>query len=68
MSYSLNCFLQNPLESILGMNSLMLDTALTPEQRSYCEGVQMGTELLVELFSDLYGTNIIDYLIKSFIT
>jgi hypothetical protein len=39
------------------MNSLLLDMKLTPEQRSYAEGVQMGTELLVELFSDLYGTN-----------
>jgi K+-sensing histidine kinase KdpD len=45
---------RNPLESILAMNSLLLDMKLTPEQRSYAEGVQMGTELLVELFSDLY--------------
>jgi CheY-like chemotaxis protein len=46
---------RNPIESILAMNQLLLETGsdLTAEQQNYVDGIQMATELLAELFSDL---------------
>jgi PAS domain S-box-containing protein len=44
---------RTPLNAILGMNELALDTPLTDQQRKYLTVMQGSTEVLLELINDL---------------
>ena len=45
--------IRTPLNGIVGMNTLLLDTALTPEQRRYAEIAKFSSEALMALINDL---------------
>ncbi len=45
--------IRSALSRISGINNLMLETALTPEQRGYIETVQGSSETLLSLMNDL---------------
>jgi signal transduction histidine kinase/CheY-like chemotaxis protein len=44
---------RTPLNGILGMTELMLDTALTPEQTTYAQAVKTSGETLLSLIEEL---------------
>ena len=44
---------RTPLNGILGMTELLLDTALTPEQTSYAQAVKTSGDTLLSLVEDL---------------
>ncbi len=45
--------IRTPLNGIIGMNGLLLDTALTPEQTTYAEAVRTSGESLLALIEEL---------------
>jgi signal transduction histidine kinase/CheY-like chemotaxis protein len=45
--------IRTPLNGILGMTDLILDTALTPEQRTYAKAVKSSGETLLALVEDI---------------
>lgn len=45
--------LRTPMNGILGMTSLMLDTDLTQEQRRFAETVRMSSEALLRVVNDI---------------
>ena len=45
--------IRTPLNGILGMTDLLLDTALTPEQRTYATAVKTSGETLLALVEDI---------------
>ena len=45
--------IRTPLNGILGMNGLLLDTALSPEQVTYAKAVKTSSELLLALIEDI---------------
>jgi PAS domain S-box-containing protein len=45
--------IRNPLNGIIGMGGLLLDTTLTPEQRTYAKAVTTSGEALMALIEEL---------------
>jgi PAS domain S-box-containing protein len=45
--------IRTPMNGVLGMARLLLDTKLTPEQKSYAEAVQQSGEALMALINDI---------------
>ena len=45
--------IRTPLNGVIGMTGLLLDTALTPEQREYAETVRRSGEVLLNLINDI---------------
>jgi PAS domain S-box-containing protein len=45
--------IRTPLNGVIGMTSLLLDTALTAEQRGYAETVRSSGAILLELLNDI---------------
>ncbi|MBC9783784.1 PAS domain S-box protein [Heliobacterium chlorum] len=45
--------IRTPMNGILGMNDLMLDTALTREQNEYAEAIQESAEVLLNVINDI---------------
>lgn len=45
--------IRTPLNGVVGMVSLLLDTALTPEQRDYCQAMQRSASALLTVISDV---------------
>ncbi len=45
--------MRTPLNGIIGMNALLLDTALEPNQRAYSESVRESSAALLALINDL---------------
>jgi signal transduction histidine kinase/CheY-like chemotaxis protein/HPt (histidine-containing phosphotransfer) domain-containing protein len=45
--------LRTPMNGVIGMTSLLLDTALAPEQRSYAETIRQCGEALLQLINDV---------------
>lgn len=45
--------MRTPLNGIIGMNGLLLDTALEPNQRAYAESVRESSSALLALINDL---------------
>ena len=45
--------IRTPLNGVIGWSSLLLDTALTSEQREYVDGVRRSGETLVALINDI---------------
>lgn len=45
--------IRTPLNGIIGMNGLLLDTALTPEQTTYAKAVRTSGEALLSLIEEL---------------
>ena len=45
--------IRTPMNGVLGMIHLLLDTALTPEQRGYAETVQQSGESLMAILNDI---------------
>lgn len=45
--------IRTPMNGVLGMARLLLDTALTHEQREYAEGIRTSAEILLKLINDI---------------
>lgn len=45
--------IRTPLNGVIGLNSLLLDTPLTPEQRQYVEQARLSGEALLHLVNDI---------------
>ncbi|RIH90603.1 Signal transduction histidine-protein kinase BarA [Calidithermus terrae] len=45
--------IRTPMNAIIGMTGLLLDTALTPEQREYAETVRNSSESLLTIINDI---------------
>ena len=45
--------IHTPMNGVIGMTGLLLDTELTPEQRSYAEIVRKSGESLLEIINDI---------------
>jgi len=45
--------MRTPLNAVLGMTSLLLDTELSPEQAEFAETIRMSSESLLALISDV---------------
>jgi len=45
--------IRTPMNGVLGMARLLLETKLTPEQRSYAEAVQKSGDVLMSLINDI---------------
>ncbi|HAS81563.1 MAG TPA: hypothetical protein DCS43_02510 [Verrucomicrobia bacterium] len=45
--------IRTPMNGVIGMNSLLLETELTPEQRQYAETVQSSGQFLLSLINDI---------------
>ncbi|MCB0314257.1 MAG: hybrid sensor histidine kinase/response regulator, partial [Calditrichaeota bacterium] len=42
-----------PINGVIGMHDLLLDTRLTPEQREYAETARVSAESLLGIISDI---------------
>ena len=45
--------LRTPMNGVIGMTSLLMDTALAPEQRSYADTIRQCGEALLQLINDV---------------
>jgi PAS domain S-box-containing protein len=45
--------IRTPMNGVLGMNALLLDTALAPEQRKFAEAVRYSADALLGLINDI---------------
>lgn len=45
--------IRNPMNGVVGMVRLLLNTQLSPEQQEYVEGIRTSSELLLNLLNDL---------------
>ena len=45
--------IRTPMNGIIGMTGLMLDSSLTPEQRKYLENIKMSSDSLLGLLNDI---------------
>ena len=45
--------IRTPMNGIIGMTGLLLDTAMTPEQRDYAETVRRSSEVLLNIINDI---------------
>lgn len=45
--------LRTPMNGVIGMTSLLMETALTPEQQSYAETIRQCGEALLQLINDV---------------
>jgi signal transduction histidine kinase/DNA-binding response OmpR family regulator len=45
--------IRTPMNGIMGMTGLLLETALTPEQRDYAETVQRSSDLLLDIINNI---------------
>lgn len=45
--------LRTPMNGVIGMTSLLMETALSPEQRSYAETIRQCGEALLQLINDV---------------
>ncbi len=52
--------IRTPLNGVLGMTELLLDTALTPEQRDYTDTIRTSGDALLLLLNDLLDFSKID--------
>jgi signal transduction histidine kinase len=52
--------IRTPLSGVIGLNSLLLDTALTEEQRRYADLARMSGEALLHLINDLLDVSKIE--------
>jgi signal transduction histidine kinase/CheY-like chemotaxis protein len=51
---------RTPLNGVLGMNDLLLETALNPEQRDYAETVQQSAKALLYIIDDILDVSKLD--------
>jgi signal transduction histidine kinase/DNA-binding response OmpR family regulator/HAMP domain-containing protein/putative methionine-R-sulfoxide reductase with GAF domain len=52
--------IRTPMNGVIGMTGLLLDTALSPEQREYAETVQRSGEALLDIINDILDFSKID--------
>ena len=45
--------IRTPMNGVIGMTGLLLDTALTPEQREYAETVRLSSEHLLDIINEI---------------
>jgi signal transduction histidine kinase/CheY-like chemotaxis protein len=45
--------IRTPMNGVIGMNALLLRTALTPDQRKYAEAVRVSADCLLSLINDI---------------
>jgi PAS domain S-box-containing protein len=45
--------IRTPMNGVIGMTGLLLDTSLTPDQRSYAETVRTSADALLDLLNDI---------------
>ncbi len=45
--------IRTPIQTIIGMNELLLDTTLDEEQQEYCEQIRFSTSVLIDLINDI---------------
>jgi signal transduction histidine kinase/DNA-binding response OmpR family regulator len=45
--------IRTPMNGVIGMNSLLLKTPLTPEQRKYAEAVRVSADSLMHILNDI---------------
>ena len=45
--------IRTPMNGVIGMNGLLLKTALTPEQRKYAESVRASADALMHILNDI---------------
>jgi PAS domain S-box-containing protein len=45
--------IRTPMNGVIGMNSLLLKTALTPEQRKFAEAVRVSADSLMSILNDI---------------
>jgi CheY-like chemotaxis protein/nitrogen-specific signal transduction histidine kinase len=45
--------IRTPINGVVGLTSLLLETSLTPEQREYAEGITQSAEALLALVNDV---------------
>ena len=53
--------IRTPMNGVIGMAGLLLDTELTPEQRSYAESIQSSGESLQSLINDILDFSKIEF-------
>jgi len=49
--------IRTPMNGVIGMNSLLLETELTPEQRSYAETADMSARALLSIIDEILDTS-----------
>lgn len=52
--------IRTPINGVVGMTGLLLDTALTPEQKSYAETVRRSADALLTLINDILDFSKVD--------
>jgi len=52
--------IRTPINGVLGMNGLLLDTALSPEQREYAAIVQRSAQALLHIVDDILDVSKLD--------
>ena len=52
--------LRTPMNGVIGMTSLLMETPLTPEQRSYAETIRQCGEALLQLINDVLESSKIE--------
>jgi signal transduction histidine kinase/ActR/RegA family two-component response regulator/HPt (histidine-containing phosphotransfer) domain-containing protein len=52
--------IRTPINGVLGMNGLLLDTALNPEQREYAAIVQRSAQALLHIIDDILDVSKLD--------
>jgi signal transduction histidine kinase len=52
--------MRTPMNGVLGMASLLLDTPLSPEQRDFVEAIHQSGELLLKIINDILDFSKID--------
>ena len=45
--------IRTPMNGVIGMTGLLLDTALTPEQRDYAETIKTSADALLTIINDI---------------